>query len=122
MPPTKTKYKVSASGRTSQSDASALNNLRVELEGSLYEVRTAPPNSILLAASTASPPYLNFNFSLRAPSGLWNWTLTLPSTTPPYSGTWSNSNPANLEANETGTWQSEAVPDPLEEEAEAASS
>ena len=119
MPPTKAKYTISASGQTPQSDASALNGLRVEIEGSLYELRTAPPNSTLLAASTAPPPYLNLTFSLRAPSGLWNWTLTVISSTPPYSGNWSNTNPATREINEVGSWSSEVI-NPVEEGEEAA--
>ena len=120
MPPTKTKYGITGSGQTTQSDASALNNLRVEVEGSLFELRTDPPNSTLLASSTATPPNMIFTFSLRAPSGLWNWSLTVVSTTPPYSGTWSNTDPATLEVNETGSWTSEVV-NPVEEGEEAAS-
>lgn len=116
----KTKFKITTTG--GGIDGRALNNIRVEQDGSLYEVRTPPPASTLLAASNADPPVLTF--SLNAPSGTWNWTLSITPSSSPLSGNWSNTD-QNNDTTQIGSWTSESVPDPYgeaeEEEAAAAS-
>src|ERR1044072_2570258 len=97
----KTKWKISASGGT---DATTLNGLRIELDGTNYELRTAPPNSRLVGTfSSGTTPTLTGITMPGAPTNTIPWTLTITNTTSPISGSWTDSN------NQNGGWESKVV-------------
>jgi hypothetical protein len=99
-------WKIKATGR----DASALNRLRivyVEDPNKLYYL-IAPPSTTL--ARGDSPSFNNFRMMDGTP---WTWSLSSSGMSPNPGGTYVNDNPAPNLASENGSWQSDAVPEPL---------
>lgn len=107
------RWKIKASG---DKDASVLNNFFIKPADSRYELTDS--NGTHIAWSTGDPPQFNFNLNC-------SWTVRITNT-PPTGAGWSPSGVwSNLDADipdESGSWQSDAVPDPLEDKAKVPAS
>ena len=99
-------WKINASG-----DASALNNFRiVHDDAGVYTLMTAPPNSTTIKQGEGDPPeFLDFELGENSA----RWFVRVTSMTPNPHGTYSNTNNVPNPRADQGSWQSEAVPEPL---------
>lgn len=106
-------WRITATGRGT--DSRALNGLRIVYSesGQCYYLMTAPPNSTTIAESPGlgTPQFDHFSLS----GSPWTWSLSTLRPSPNPSGNWDNNNPAPKLEEDLGTWQSEAVPEPLPE-------
>ena len=102
-------WRITATGR----DASALNGLRIEYvedPNRLYYLMTAPPHSTIIMRGEGDPPSFA-DFTLGGNST--RWFVSVNSMTPNPHGTYYNTNNEPNPRADSGSWQSEAVPEPL---------
>ena len=97
---------------TATGDASALNNFRIVHDdaGGVYNLMTAPPNSTFIKRGEGDPPSFD-DFELGENSA--RWFVRVTSMTPNPHGTYYNTNNEPNPRADQGSWQSEAVPEPL---------
>jgi hypothetical protein len=107
-------WQLTASG---DSDSSELSGLFIVKDGQTYRLMKQLSSSTINPPTTTMPVFQNFPIC----GSDWFWTVTTNDLEPQLSGTWSNTDGASQLHNDTGSWQSDAVPDPDEPETEAAS-
>jgi hypothetical protein len=106
---------ISASG---DDDASQLSGIYLVKDGSTYRMMKQLATSTVGSPPNNLPAFTNVSI----PGSTWIWSLTATDLEPEPSGNWGNNDPGTESRTDVGSWQSDAVPDPVEDEAEPAAS